>query len=140
MPKKKPQCLPRSPLKCNLKDFKTFLLPRFSEKLTSVKYGSEPAGGNRSRKDTRDCKELSEHVKGGAPSHLPRSHIGHDELQLVKQVPELKAKDRDASVMTTTAAAVSQLVEEPVLKLQNDTVAIVSPLPVTVWETGYFEK
>ena len=113
MPKKKSQCLPRSPLKCNLKDFKTFLLPRFSEKLTSVKYGSEPGGGNRSRKDTRDCKELSEHVKGGAARHLPRSHIGHDELQLVKQVPELKAKDRDASVMTTTAAAVSQLVKSP---------------------------
>ena len=107
MPKRKPQCLPKSPLKCNLKDFKTFLLPRFSEKLTSIKCEPEPGGENRSRKDTRDCKELSEHVKGGTPSHLPRSHIGQDELQLVKQVPELKAKDREASVTTTTVAAAS---------------------------------
>ena len=46
-------------------------------------------------------------MKGGTPSHLPRSHIGQDELQLVKQVPELKAKDREASVTTTTVAAAS---------------------------------
>lgn len=50
----------------------------------------------------RDGKELSKHVKWRPPGHLPRSHVGQDELQLVKQVPELKAEEgKDSSEKTT---------------------------------------
>lgn len=42
------------------------------------------------RKDTRDGEELGKHVEGGTPGHLPRGHVGQDELQFVKQVPKLQ--------------------------------------------------
>lgn len=57
-----------------------------------VKMPTSAWQGRSSRKDTRDGEELGEHVEGRAPGHLPRGHIGQDKLQLVKQVPKLKAK------------------------------------------------
>ena len=48
--------------------------------------------GRASRKDTRDGEELGKHVEGRAPGHLPRGHVGQDKLQLLKQIPKLKAK------------------------------------------------
>lgn len=82
---------PLPPLKCNQADSTVLLLPG-QRKAPACKTQTSARRVRAGRKDMRNGEELREHVKGGTPGHLPRGHVGQDKPQLVKQVPELKAK------------------------------------------------
>lgn len=96
--------LPQS--KCYQAGFTVLLLPG-QWKAPVCKMQTSARQVRASRKDMRDGEELGKHVKGRTPGHLPRGHVGQDKLQLVKQVPKLKAKrerlDETAPALVATS-------------------------------------
>lgn len=63
--------------------------------LKRVPRDPRPRAPGCSGKDTRDGRELGDHVERGAPRHLPGGHVGQDEPQLLEQVRELEAEERE---------------------------------------------